>query len=99
MFEINGVIWQVAIVSPNHPALKMPGGKWAIGCCNPDTQTIYLSEEAAFSPQLRELLIHEVAHAAIASYGYQLPHNCEEFLAIFIHSHIDEIMAIVDTLI
>ena len=99
MFEINGVIWQVVVVSPNHPMLKMPNGTWAIGCCNPNTQTIYLSEEVASSQLLRELLIHEVAHAAIASYGYKLPHNCEEFLAIFIHTHIDEILAIVDTLI
>ena len=99
MFEINGVIWSVVIVSPNHPALTTPKGKQAIGCCNPSNRTIYLSEDAVNSPQLRELLIHEVAHAAVASYGYQLPQNCEEFLAIFIHSHIDEIMAIVDTLI
>ena len=99
MFEINGIIWQVAIVSPNHPALKMPNGNYAIGCCNTDNKTIYLSEEVWSNALQRELLIHEVAHAAIASYGYDLSHKEEEFVATFIHSHIDEILAIVNSLL
>ena len=68
MFKINGVIWQIVIVSPNHPALIQPDGKKAIGCCDRETDTIYISAAIAYSPLYRQVLYHEVVHAAVASY-------------------------------
>ncbi len=96
IFSINGLIWEIVLVSPNHPALTQPNGEQAIGCCNRAEQTIYISAAVARSPLYREVLYHEIAHAAISSYGYLLPVREEEFLAEFISSHGDEILAIVD---
>ena len=73
MFEINGIVWGIVIVSPNHPQLTQPNGNQALGCCNSDTKMIYISAAVAYSPLLREVLAHEVAHAAIFSYGIDLP--------------------------
>lgn len=99
MFEINGLIWRVCIVSPNHPELRQPNGRQAIGCCNPSNQTIYISETVAYSPLYRQVLYHEVAHAAVNSYGIDLPVDEEEFLASFISVYGDEILAVVNSLI
>ena len=99
MFEINGVIWRVVVVPPNHPELKQPNGHWAIGCCNKTIKVIYISADVAYQPLFTQLLCHEVTHAAVESYGISLPNDEEEFLASFVSVYGDDIWRIVDNFI
>ena len=98
MFTINGVLWRVIIVSPNHPELRQPNGKYAVGCCNTTNHTIYIASNLPVE-QYREVLYHEVAHAAINSYNILLPLDEEERMVSFISTHGDEIVVIVDQFI
>lgn len=96
MFEINGVVWQIVLVSPNHPALTQPNGRQAIGACVPEEQRIYISAATAYTSLYTQVLCHEIAHAAVFSYGIDLPLDEEEFLASFISLYGQEILDIVN---
>lgn len=96
MFEINGMVWQIVIVSSNHPTLIQPNGRQAIGCCDRVEQKIYIAAALVYSPLFRQVLYHEIAHAAVASYYIDMPTEEEEFLASFISVYGDEILAIVN---
>lgn len=48
---------------------------------------------------LRKVLIHELSHAFVFSYGYSLTLEEEEFLCSFIDSYADDIITEADSLI
>ena len=45
MFNINGKVWRILLVSPYHPMLKAPNGTFTIGSCNDETKTIYIADD------------------------------------------------------
>ena len=45
MFNINGIDWQIKLVSANHPKIKKNDGSIALGSCDVVDYTIYLSEK------------------------------------------------------
>jgi len=99
MFKINGVIWHIFIVPPDHPELIKPNGRKAIGCCNSINHTIYISSTVNTNTLFVQVICHEVTHAVIASYGIALPEEEEEFLASFVTVFGPEIFKVVNQLI
>lgn len=93
MFNINGVEWQIKKASPFHPMLFRSDGSLSIGSCDNDTKTIYLNEYLS-GAALKKVLIHEITHAAMFSYGVSLSIEQEELLADLIATYGDEIIAI-----
>ena len=92
MFNLNGIDWVITFVSPNHPALYRSDGSLSIGACDNITKIIYLNlylEEK----QMRKVLIHEITHAAMFSYGVSLTYDQEELLADLLATYGDEIIA------
>ena len=71
MFNINGIDWKVKLVSSNHPKIRRSDGSIALGSCDDNTKTIYISE---YTPQLKlkKVLCHEITHAAMFSYGVNM---------------------------
>lgn len=45
MININGENWRVFLASPFHPSLQRSDGKYALGCCDDKTKTIYISKD------------------------------------------------------
>jgi hypothetical protein len=41
--NINGEIWKILLVSPNHPCLQRSDGSFTIGACDDITKTIYIA--------------------------------------------------------
>ena len=71
MFDINGEVWYVMLVSPGHRYLTRSDGSVTLGMCDNNTKTIYLDD--TMGPALmRKVLAHEVTHAAMFSYDVNL---------------------------
>ena len=97
MFIINGEVWRLSITSPFHPMLQRPDGSYAVGACDDYTKTIYMSDEL-HGPYFKEVLCHEITHAAMFSYNIELDYNTEEIFANIISKYGHEIINITDKL-
>ena len=94
---INGVRWGVHAVSPSHPILLTPWFTHSLGVCDKTTQKIYIDESL---PQWkkREVLAHEIAHAAMFSYAIDLTYEEEEIVADILANHGEEIFKWTNTI-
>jgi hypothetical protein len=95
MFVINGVVWAVKIVRPDHPLLRQPNGNFALGVCDSRQQLICISNQLK-GLAFKETLCHEIVHAAVFSYGVTISHAEEEFLAKFIAKYGRELITVTD---
>lgn len=93
MFKINGIDWQIKFTSANHPKLRKQNGSYALGSCDNQTKTIYISEVVPMN-KLRKVLCHEVTHAAMFSYHVELDISQEELIADLIATYGAEIIAV-----
>lgn len=97
MFIINGEAWNVRLVPPDHPMLLMPNGNWAVGVCD-DQYKIILINNTLRGPYLKEVLGHEITHAAMRSYDIEMPYDDEEVIANLIANYGAEIIAVTDVM-
>ena len=95
MFVLNGYVWKVKIVIPNHPMLLQPNGRYAIGVCDNNYKLICLSNKLR-GKVFKEVLCHEMVHAAMFSYHIKIEHDFEEFIANFISRYGHQITQITD---
>lgn len=94
MFIINGETWNVKYVNPYDSSLKhYNNNTYALGCCNNIEKTIYINNTLRGS-LAKKVLCHEIAHAAMFSYGVDLTYEQEELVADLIATYGDEIIFI-----
>lgn len=92
MIKINGETWRVLLVSPNHPMLKTPEGNYTLGACDVVTHAIYINENLN-SQKTKQVLCHEITHAAMFSYNVELTIEQEELLADLVATYGQEIIS------
>lgn len=90
MIEINGEIWKVFLVSPNHPALRRPNGT-ALGSCDDILKAIFINQNVSHS-LFKRILSHELVHAYMFSHKIALGTYQEEALADIIATYGEEII-------
>ena len=95
MFIINREIWRVKIVRPDYPLLIMPDGSFALGVCDDNYKIICISNQI-HGRKFKEVLCHEIVHAAMFSYNIYIDHDTEEFIANLISKYGEEIISITD---
>lgn len=95
MFKMNGITWKIRYVSPRSPYLQRSNGTYTFGMCDGLNHEIYLSN-ALHGAFLRKVLIHEVCHSAVFSYGVEMDLMQEELLCEFVSNYGDEIFSVVD---
>ena len=97
MYQINGKTWCIRLVQGDSPMLMRSDGSYTVGMCDRITQTIYISEllQGKF---LRKVLIHEVCHSAMFSYGIDMSVEQEERFCDLIATYGDEIFEVADGL-
>lgn len=66
-FLINGMVWKTEFVEPNSDLLIDRTNTLRIATTDPNTRTVYLSEEIPMDMRER-VLIHELGHCVIFSY-------------------------------
>jgi hypothetical protein len=97
MFSINNITWFLKFVKPQDISLQRSDGGYTVGVCDNQDKTIYINEtlQGAF---LWKVLCHEVAHAAMFSYGITLTLEQEELLADLIATYGQEIISVTNRL-
>ena len=75
----------------------MDNGEFTIGVCDDNTKTIYLSNLLK-GEKLKQVLCHEIVHAAMFSYNVELGYEQEELLANLIAIYGKEIVQITDNI-
>lgn len=97
MFTINHEIWVVKFMQPYDEIFRMDNGEFTIGVCDDNTKTIYLSNLLR-GEKLKQVLCHEIVHAAMFSYNVELDYEQEELLANLIAIYGKEIVQITDNI-
>lgn len=92
MIKINGELWRVRLVPPQHPILYRNGNP-ALGCCDDITKTIYISNIMS-QREMKKVLCHEIVHAAMYSYDVGINDHVEEIVADLIATYGNEIMTL-----
>lgn len=67
-FVLNGYVWSVVNVPPNDSRLIDRLGSLTVATTDPSTMTVYLSD-AIGGYFLTKVLVHEIAHCVLFSYG------------------------------
>lgn len=96
--NINGIDWNVVRVNPYNINLFNNDGTLTIGMTDTYLKTIFINDKLK-GLLLRKVLIHELVHAWIFSYGIILTKQQEEFMCDFIATNSDDILNKVDELI
>lgn len=96
--RINGLSWRVRFVSPTHPMLLTPSLTCALGVCDKPTQTIYVNETLS-QRKMKKVLIHELTHAFVFSYGESFLYDDEERLADFVSKYAQKIIKKTESII
>lgn len=97
MFTINHEIWVIKFMQPYDEIFRMDNGEFTIGVCDDNTKTIYLSNLLR-GEKLKQVLCHEIVHAAMFSYNVELDYEQEELLANLIAIYGKEIVQITDNI-
>ena len=95
MYKINGITWYMIRVRSDSPMLMRSDGSITVGMCDRETQTIYISD-ALHGRFLRKVLLHEICHSAMFSYGINMSVDQEELFCDLLSTYGDEIIAITD---
>lgn len=95
MFTVNNLEWNISLVEPHSPMLRRSDGGYTVGMCDRTERTIYVSS-ALQGEFLRKVLIHEVCHSAMMSYGIIMSIEQEELFCDLIATYGDEIFEIAD---
>ena len=96
MYKINGITWYMIRVRSDSPMLMRSDGSITVGLCDRETQTIYVSD-ALHGKFLRKVLLHEICHSAMFSYGIDMSVDQEELFCDLLSTYGDEIIAITDS--
>lgn len=96
MYKINGITWYMIRVRSDSPMLMRSDGSITVGMCDREAQTIYISD-ALHGRFLRKVILHEICHSAMFSYGIDMSVDQEELFCDLLATYGDEIIAITDS--
>ena len=91
MFEINRLFWKIEFKSPKDEVFIRSDGSYTIGCTDYKDKIIYLSNDL-YGKLLHKVLIHEISHAFVMSYGIYMDIYSEEVLCDFLATYAKDIL-------
>ena len=92
---VNGIEW-VIILTKDSENLKRSDGTITLGVTDLNCKCVFLWAE--LEPyMLRKVLIHELSHVFIFSYGYSMTLDEEEFLCSFIDTYASDIINLTES--
>lgn len=97
-FQVNGVHWEIVFVNSNSDDLRRDDGSITLGVCDNNVKCIFISN-ALRGLLYERVLIHELTHAWIFSYGIYLTLEQEEFVCEFVSNYGRSILSMADKLI
>lgn len=97
MFSINGYLWKIEYVSPHSKILVRDDGVATIGVTDFNTLTVSIADNL-YGALLRKVIIHELSHCFVFSYGLKWGRAEEERLCDFVATYGNDIISIADEL-
>lgn len=97
-FEINGINWTVVYVDARNRLLTRSDGSRSVAVTDANTKCVYVSN-LLYGAFLRKVLLHEVCHATMFSYGIHIPIEQEEFICDFVATYGDGVFDVVDNIL
>lgn len=95
--EINNIEWDI-IFTNDTDDLKRSDGSVTFGVTDVNVLSIFIWSSLR-GRILRKVMIHELSHAFIFSYGYFLTLEEEEFLCSFIDTYAEDIIEYTDNIL
>ncbi len=86
---VNGIPWKIKFTDSNED-LYLRGAK-RLGIADRRKHTIYL-DDSLQGDLLKKVLLHELTHAWLFSYGYNMSVEDEEFISSFVDTHAEDIL-------
>ena len=90
---VNGLKWRV--VFTDNPYNLIVDGTKRLGVTDREKLTVYLSDEL-YGDMLEKVLLHELTHVWLYSYGYDLPVGTEELISAFVDTYTGELQTQLD---
>lgn len=94
---INGWKWEIVYTSDRRN-LSRSNGTLTVGVTDCNEMRIYLYEGLTGALE-RKVLLHELTHAFVFSYGYFLTPEEEEFLCSFMDTYADDVVGSADMIL
>ena len=91
MFNFNGENWGIVVVPQFSPQLQRSDGSYTIGVCDDREKLIYIADDLPYV-LLKNVLSHEIAHAAMFSYNIYMDIEQEELVVDLIATYGEEII-------
>lgn len=95
---INGIVWRIEYVNPNHSALFRSDGSQTVGMTDWNTRTIYIADNlrGAF---LERVLCHELCHCFCFSHDIRMDITQEEYLSNWVSLYGRQVIEILDDIL
>lgn len=90
---VNGLNWKV--VFTNDPKDLIVDGSIRLGVTDKNSLTVFLSDTLT-GDMLEKVLLHELTHVWLFSYGYDLDRETEELISTFVGEHGRELRSRLD---
>ena len=96
IMNVNGINWKIKFTSSERDLTV--NGTVRLGVTDRNTATIYLYD-GLYGNLLRKVLIHELTHAWLFSYDYDLDVEVEELICSFVDTYAQDIVFMADDLL
>lgn len=91
MIVINNIIWNLYIVDSNDINLIRDDGGYTIGVTDWNQKAIFISKNIDYD-KFKKVLMHEITHAFIFSYGFPIDIYAEECMCSFVENYAQQII-------
>lgn len=95
MFRFNNIVWNIYTVGNDNKILYRSDGTRTIGVTDRKSHSIYIARSLR-GELLKKVLLHEITHAAVFSYGIYLSLDQEEKLCNFVATFAPDIVSITE---
>lgn len=94
--HVNGHEWSIIFTSD--PSNLRIGNTIHLGVTNKDTLQVYLNDDIR-GDLLRKVLVHELTHVWMYSYGYFVDRETEEMLCSFVDTYAQDVIEHADEIL
>ena len=97
-FTINGVKWQIRLVTPNSNYLKRSDGTITLGVTDNELKTVFINRNLS-DFMFQKVLTHEITHVFCFEMGCLLDIETEEIIADFLATFGREVLQVADDIL
>lgn len=98
MFEINGILWRIFFCDPRDAVLYTGRTGFTLGVTDRELHMVFLSSEL-YGEKLRDVLMHEICHCFVYSYGIEIDVDDEECMCQFLEHYGEPVTFLTDEIL